>query len=96
MMTPMPSADSVTALLCSSAHRVSLEESQCQEKASHFQVLDCLWQIRQLDVLEIFSLNKSDRWKKDNDNDNDTLICWGMFIFLIEEIALVGAAVKPA
>ena len=63
-----------------------------QEKASHFQVLDCLWQIRQLDVLEIFSLNKSDRWKK----ENDTLICWGMFIFLIEEIALVGAAVKPA
>ena len=92
MTTPMPCADSVTALLCSSAHRVSLEESQCQEKASHFQVLDCLWQIRQLDVLEIFSLNKSDRWKK----ENDTLICWGMFIFLIEEIALVGAAVKPA
>merc|ERR1719234_2917285 len=25
-----------------------------------------------------------------------SLICWGMFIFLIEEIALVGAAAKPA
>merc|ERR1719411_1385919 len=24
-----------------------------QEKASHFQVLDCLWQVRQLDVLDL-------------------------------------------
>jgi hypothetical protein len=55
---------------------------------SHFQVLDCLRQVGQLDVLkpEVGS----------GQGGRLTLICCGMFMFLMDEMARVGAALKPA
>ena len=59
---------------------MSLDGSLCRQiGASHFQILDCLWQVWQLDVLEISSLDKSGQLGTQSAADLDLL--WNVHIF---------------